>query len=198
MLHRLLGSPPRVQQSWRLVRQAVYALGSDHGVSERQFDAMPEVPEELKKKLQKQHDEYAGEYQEIDQQLQKLAQNTEEYVRQKTENELVLKELQLLKDDANVFKQIGPCLIKQDMFEAKSNVEKRVEYISGELTRTEKQRNVLEDKKSKLRAALTKLMKDVERINQEASGKSQAATAGQRQACAASGDVVSATLCNRD
>lgn len=42
-------------------------------------------------------------------------------------------ELDLLKDDGEVFKLIGPVLIKQDLEEAKQNVGKRMDYITGEL-----------------------------------------------------------------
>ena len=36
-----------------------------------------------------------------------------------------------------VYKLIGPALVTQDLVEAKSNVEKRIDYISGELRRKE-------------------------------------------------------------
>ncbi|KAL4385972.1 hypothetical protein GQ457_09G021960 [Hibiscus cannabinus] len=39
----------------------------------------------------------------------------------------------LLKEDANVYKLIGPVLVKQDLAEANANVRKRIEYISVEL-----------------------------------------------------------------
>eukprot|EP00963_Diacronema_lutheri_P001613 scaffold102_cov340-Pavlova_lutheri.AAC.70 len=42
-------------------------------------------------------------------------------------------ELELLDDEANVYKLVGPALIKQDLVEAKSNVSKRVEYIKNEM-----------------------------------------------------------------
>jgi Prefoldin subunit len=48
-----------------------------------------------------------------------------------------LKELKLLDEDANVFKLIGPALVKQDLVEAKSNVTKRLEYIQAEIDRIE-------------------------------------------------------------
>lgn len=44
-----------------------------------------------------------------------------------------MKELDLLKEDANVYKLIGPVLVKQDLAEANANVRKRIEYISAEL-----------------------------------------------------------------
>lgn len=46
---------------------------------------------------------------------------------------LFLKELDLLKEDANVYKLIGPVLVKQDLAEANANVRKRIDYISAEL-----------------------------------------------------------------
>lgn len=42
-------------------------------------------------------------------------------------------ELDLLGDDAKVYKLIGPVLLKQDVNEAKANVNKRLEFINNEL-----------------------------------------------------------------
>lgn len=52
---------------------------------------------------------------------------------QHNENDMVLKELELVDDEAKVFKLIGPVLIKQDLDEAKANVEKRLQYIKDEM-----------------------------------------------------------------
>ncbi len=52
---------------------------------------------------------------------------------QLAENNGVKEELGLLESQANVFKLIGPVLIKQDLEEAKQNVAKRIDYITGEL-----------------------------------------------------------------
>jgi hypothetical protein len=57
-----------------------------------------------------------------------------------------LQELNRLTDDANVYKMIGPALVKQDMVEAKSNVTKRLEFIKSEFDRLEKQTKELETK----------------------------------------------------
>jgi prefoldin beta subunit len=46
---------------------------------------------------------------------------------------LFIQELDLLREDANVYKLIGPVLVKQDLAEANANVRKRIEYISAEL-----------------------------------------------------------------
>lgn len=39
----------------------------------------------------------------------------------------------MLNEGANVYKLIGPVLVKQDLAEANANVSKRIEYISAEL-----------------------------------------------------------------
>lgn len=39
----------------------------------------------------------------------------------------------LLKDDASVFKLVGPTMIKQDIAEARENVDKRIQFIRNEV-----------------------------------------------------------------
>lgn len=60
-----------------------------------------------------------------------------------------LQELKLLEEDANVYKLVGPVLVKQDLVEAKANVSKRLEFIRGEIERVEQQLAKLQDKQSK-------------------------------------------------
>ena len=42
-------------------------------------------------------------------------------------------ELDLLEDGAPVFKLVGPVLVRQDLDEAKQNVNKRLEFIREEM-----------------------------------------------------------------
>jgi prefoldin beta subunit len=42
-------------------------------------------------------------------------------------------EFKLLEEDANVFKLVGPVLVKQDLQEARANIAKRMEYIKTEV-----------------------------------------------------------------
>ncbi|GMF34141.1 unnamed protein product [Phytophthora lilii] len=48
---------------------------------------------------------------------------------------MVKKELDLLDDEAKVYKLVGPVLLKQDADEAKTNVNKRLEFINNELSK---------------------------------------------------------------
>jgi prefoldin beta subunit len=51
---------------------------------------------------------------------------------------MVLQEFSLMEPDATVYKLVGPILAKQDVNEARSNVEKRIEFIKKEIERMDK------------------------------------------------------------
>ena len=65
--------------------------------------------------------------------VQKLFAQRQQLETQLTENKIVKDELDLLEADSNVFKLIGPVLVKQDLNEAKMNVDKRIDYIQAEV-----------------------------------------------------------------
>jgi prefoldin beta subunit len=46
---------------------------------------------------------------------------------------MVKKELEILDVDAEVYKLVGPVLVKQTKTEALGNVQKRLDYIEGEM-----------------------------------------------------------------
>ena len=66
-----------------------------------------------------------------------------------------MQELDLANEDAKVYKLIGPTLIKQDPVEAKSNVNKRLEFINGELSRLDTRLTAHQDKASKRQQQVT-------------------------------------------
>ncbi|CAI2182039.1 6445_t:CDS:2 [Funneliformis geosporum] len=82
------------------------------------------------------------------QRLQKELTNAIE-ARQRLDSQLQENEFKLLKEDANIYKLIGPVLIKQDKIEATSNVDKRLDYIRSEIKRVETQLADLSEKSEK-------------------------------------------------
>ena len=54
-----------------------------------------------------------------------------------TSSSCLYQELQILEDDAQIIKLVGPVLVKQELVEVKSNVTTRIEYIKSDLTRLE-------------------------------------------------------------
>ncbi|CAI9773249.1 unnamed protein product [Fraxinus pennsylvanica] len=84
------------------------------------------------KELQRDLESKANDLSKLQKDIAKNHQVRKKYTIQLGENELVLKELDLLNEDANVYKLIGPVLVKQDLAEANANVRKRIDYISAE------------------------------------------------------------------
>lgn len=80
---------------------------------------------------------------------------------------LYFQELELLSEDAKVYKLIGPALVRQDQLEATSTVSKRLEYISSELKRLDTKLVALEEKSAKKEAALMELQNQLARMKQE-------------------------------
>ena len=73
-------------------------------------------------------------------------------------------ELERLEDDANVYKLIGPVLIKQDLVEAKSNVEKRLEFIQNETERLDKMVKSMENKQETKHREILELQKKLQTL----------------------------------
>ncbi|XP_077986791.1 prefoldin subunit 6-like [Glandiceps talaboti] len=107
--------------------------------------------------LQKQLQEELDKLKNVQKDYQKALANRQQLEAQVNENKMVKEELDRLDDDSNVYKLIGPVLVKQDREEAKQNVAKRIEYISGELKRTETAIKDLESKQDTHRDSLGKI-----------------------------------------
>ncbi|CAG8464868.1 27169_t:CDS:2 [Gigaspora margarita] len=62
------------------------------------------------------------EYQKLQKDITNAVENLQKLDSQLQENEIVQKEFSLLKDDSNIYKLVGPVLVKQDKAEATENV----------------------------------------------------------------------------
>jgi prefoldin beta subunit len=89
---------------------------------------------------------------------------------QKSENESVKKEFHGLTEDAVIWKQVGPLMVKQDKEDAKANVEKRIEFINNDILATEEKIKILENDFEAKRAILIKLQ---EQANTQAAANQQ-------------------------
>nr|XP_043612729.1 prefoldin subunit 6 [Erigeron canadensis] len=123
------------------------------------------------RELQKELEGKANDLSKIQKDISKNHQVRKKYTIQLGENELVLKELDLLNEDANVYKLIGPVLVKQDLAEANANVRKRIEYISAELKRLDSTLQDMEEKQNSKKEAIYKLQ---QRIQSLQAGKAKA------------------------
>ncbi|GAA5795693.1 Prefoldin [Helicostylum pulchrum] len=85
-------------------------------------------------------------FQLLQKELSVVIESRQRLESQQQENELVNTEFQHLDQDSNIYKLIGPVLVKQDKSEAASNVKNRLDLISSEIKRVETQLNDLTQK----------------------------------------------------
>ncbi|RNF13536.1 prefoldin subunit [Trypanosoma conorhini] len=97
---------------------------------------MQQVPPELKA-MNDQLQVILKGNQELGAKKSKLIESRQRLGAQKSENEIVKDEITKLEPDSKVYKLIGPALIQQDQSDAKAIVNNRLEYINGELKRTD-------------------------------------------------------------
>ncbi|CAD6238508.1 GSCOCG00008465001-RA-CDS [Cotesia congregata] len=123
--------------------------------------------EELQKTLQNE----VEVYKQIQRDYHKALINRQQLDGQLNETTTVKDELYLLKSSNEVFKLIGPVLIKQDLDEAKQNVNKRIEFITNELKRVDTLINDLDAKQESQRESLDKLQQMFQMAQQKAAVK---------------------------
>ncbi|KAL0114969.1 hypothetical protein PUN28_010498 [Cardiocondyla obscurior] len=109
--------------------------------------------EEIQKKLQSE----ADTLRQIQKDYNKALIQRQQLDGQLNENIMVKKELDILKEENDVFKLIGPVLIKQQLCEAKHNVYKRMDYIKSELKRVDDLMSTLDKKLDSQRDVIDKL-----------------------------------------
>ncbi|RNE99308.1 prefoldin subunit [Trypanosoma rangeli] len=97
---------------------------------------MQQVPPELKAMNDQLQVIFKGN-QELGAKKSKLIEARRRLGAQKSENEIVKDEINKLEPESRVYKLIGPALIQQDQNDAKAIVNNRLEYINGELKRTD-------------------------------------------------------------
>ncbi|XP_049829878.1 prefoldin subunit 6-like [Schistocerca gregaria] len=124
---------------------------------------MEKIQEEIQRKL--------DEYKTVQKDFHKAVSQQSQLEGQLNENTAVKTELDLLKKDAEVYKMIGPVLVKQDLEEAKQNVAKRMDYIRGELKRADDTLASLEKQQESHRAALTKLQQQFQQAQMKMAKK---------------------------
>ncbi|CAD2222417.1 hypothetical protein AGDE_02319 [Angomonas deanei] len=120
-----------------------------------------------------------NEIQALGEKKGKLIDSRRQLDGQKNENELVLEEMGKLESDAMVYKLIGPALVPQDQADAKNVVSNRLEYINGELKRTDASLSEVSRKQTELegkaRQLYQKMMDRQAEYRQQQQAQAQAA-----------------------
>ncbi|EEH49029.1 tubulin-binding prefolding complex subunit YKE2 [Paracoccidioides brasiliensis Pb18] len=101
--------------------------------------------------LQRQLQALSDEHQKLETELQEIVQAREKLESQQQENKSVQKEFNTLEDDANIYKLVGPILLKQDKRDAVMAVDGRLDFIEKEISRIEKQINDIQEQSEKMK-----------------------------------------------
>ncbi|USP73109.1 putative prefoldin subunit 6 [Curvularia clavata] len=108
---------------------------------------------EVQRKLQ----ELSEKYQSLQADLGTKVEARQKLESQQQENSTVKKEFDLLDDDANIYKQIGPVLLKQDKTEAVMAVNGRLEFIDKQIKDIEKQIQSIQENSEKIKGEIIQI-----------------------------------------
>ncbi|KAL4897788.1 Prefoldin [Aspergillus ambiguus] len=119
---------------------------------------------------QKQLQALSDEFQSLQSELEGLVDARQKLESQQQENESVQQEFNSLDDESNIYKLVGPVLLKQDKTEALMAVNGRLEFIEKEIKRIEGQIKENQEKSDKKRA-------DILQVQSQAQQQAAAASA---------------------
>ncbi|XP_018009028.1 prefoldin subunit 6 [Hyalella azteca] len=125
-------------------------------------------PEALQKKLE----EESEGFKKLQKEISKTSIRRSQLDSQLNENNLVKAEVDLLEESDVVYKLIGPALIRQDLAEAKSSVDKRIEYITNEIKRHDSALEKLEKEQNTKREGIMKLQQQLQQLLTKAAAMS--------------------------
>ena len=107
-------------------------------------------------------------FRSLQEELKRLQNDLSIVMRQETENEMVMIELDLLAEQDGVFKLLGPILIPQDLNESKQTVRKRLEFIRSEKERLQKKISQIENTGQELAKKINGMQANLQRTTAEA------------------------------
>ncbi|ESZ96796.1 hypothetical protein SBOR_2797 [Sclerotinia borealis F-4128] len=102
------------------------------------------------------------EYQKLQTDLQNSIASRQKLESQQQENKGVQKEFSALTSTANIYKLVGPVLLKQDKTEAVMAVDGRLEFIEKEIKRVEQVLKDVQDKSDGLKMEIIKLQSETQ------------------------------------
>ncbi|PSS00874.1 hypothetical protein PHLCEN_2v4101 [Hermanssonia centrifuga] len=117
--------------------------------------------------LQDRLQKASTEFQKLQGDLSNAVEARQRLDAQLSENELVKKEFAQLTTNNTVYKMIGPVLVPQDQTEAKNNVDKRLEFIKGDIERVEGQLKELGEKSEKKKLEIVDIQTSLQQLQQE-------------------------------
>lgn len=94
--------------------------------------------------------------------MQNAVETRQRLESQQAENKAVQKEFKSLGEDGDIYRLVGPVLLKQDKSEANSTVDGRLDFIGNEITRTEARIKEIQQGSEKKRMDLMQLQQKMQ------------------------------------
>lgn len=114
-------------------------------------------------------DAEVAKYRELEESINQLRSDFQKLLGQAAENEMVLRELELIDGDStNVYKMIGPALIKQNLEDAIQSVKRRLELIQSQQTKISEQINTKEKKANEMEENIQKMNQTLQQTTAQA------------------------------
>ena len=89
------------------------------------------------------------------------------FTQQLQESEMVKKELEILDDESVVYKLVGPALIRQDLVEAKANIDTRMQFMKKESDRLDSNLKGLENKQQQSQQEIANLQQKLQKLTEK-------------------------------
>lgn len=118
-------------------------------------------------KVQERLQAATAEYQKLQAELAAVVEARQKLDAQLSENELVKKEFASLTPNNTVYKLVGPVLVPQDQTEAKSNVDKRLDFIKSDIKRVEAQLKDIGEKSEKKKLDIVEAQTKLQQLQEE-------------------------------
>ncbi|CAO3702042.1 unnamed protein product [Rhizopus stolonifer] len=103
-------------------------------------------------------------FQVLQKELSQVIETRQRLESQQQENELVNKEFSHLDNESNIYKLIGPVLVKQERGEAVTNVKNKLNLINSEITRVEAQLDDLTKKSETKKQEIAQLQMQYQQL----------------------------------
>ncbi|OJJ78617.1 tubulin-binding prefolding complex subunit YKE2, partial [Aspergillus glaucus CBS 516.65] len=112
--------------------------------------------------VQKQLQGLSEEFQKLQTELEGYVDARQKLESQEQENQGVQDEFASLNEESNIYKLVGPVLLKQDKTEAVMAVNGRLEFIEKEIKRIERQIQETEEKADKKRTEIIQFQTNIQ------------------------------------
>lgn len=126
-------------------------------------------PSPVSKDLQAQYEARCSAYNETEEEIRDVQGKIQTLHAQVLENETVKEELDMLDEDSEVFKSMGPVLMKVDLADAKVTVDQRLKHLEREMKNSD---NLLSEKKKTRDEALKAVTSLQEEIQNQSAANS--------------------------